>query len=70
MKCLECHREAKWMRSTQFSGDHPYCAPHARAEDDFMKNDSYAFWYKIEKPKRDKEVKSKLGYSRIGLGNV
>ena len=70
MKCLECHREAKWMNSTQFSGDHPYCSTHARAEDDFMKNDSYHFWYKIKKPKQDKEVKSKLGYSRIGLGNI
>lgn len=55
MKCLECHREAKWMRSTQFSGDHPYCAPHARAEDDFMKNDSYHFWYRIKEDKNESE---------------
>ena len=67
MKCLECEKEAKWMRSTQFSGDFPYCAKHARAEEDFMKNDSYEFWYRI---KQDREIKSKLGYSRIGLNNV
>ena len=67
MKCLECEKEAKWVRSTQFAGDHPYCAKHARAEEDFMKNDSYEFWYRI---KEDREIKSKLGYSRIGLNNV
>jgi hypothetical protein len=67
MKCLECEKEAKWMKSTQFSGDFPYCAKHARAEEDFMKSDSYSFWYRI---KQDREIKSKLGYSRIGLNNV
>ena len=53
MECLMCSLKAKWMRSTQFSGDHPYCAKHARAEEDFMKNDSYAFWYKIKEEKKD-----------------
>lgn len=70
MKCMMCHLKAKFMRSTQFAGDHPFCSKHAREEEGFMQNDSYQFWYKIEKPKRDKEVKSKLGYSRVGLGNV
>ena len=51
--CMMCHRPAKWMRSTQFAGDHPYCAVHAREEDDFMKNDSYHFWYKIKEEENE-----------------
>lgn len=46
--CLECNKPAKWIRSTQFAGDHPYCEEHAREEKDFQENDSYAYWYRIE----------------------
>ena len=33
--CLVCGQPAKWVRSTQFAGDHPYCEYHAKKEDDF-----------------------------------
>ena len=45
-KCLECDKDADWIRSTQFAGDHPYCDNHARQESDFNQNDSYAYWAK------------------------
>jgi hypothetical protein len=44
-KCLECNKDADWMRCTQFAGDHPYCDEHARLESDFDDmDDSYAYW--------------------------
>lgn len=42
--CLECNKPARWTRSTQFAGDHPYCDEHARMQKDFNENDSYAYW--------------------------
>jgi len=45
--CLFCGKEADYIRHTQFAGDHPFCAQHAEAEDDFMSNDSYTGWSKI-----------------------
>ena len=70
LKCIMCDRDAVWVRSTQFAGDHPFCEEHAKAEEGFGVNDSYEFWYKVKKPKKDKSIKASLGYSRIGLGNV
>lgn len=46
--CIECNKPAKWMRSTQFSGEHPYCEQHAKAEKDFGRSDSYSFWYELK----------------------
>lgn len=52
IKCCECGKKAKWERSTQFAGDHPYCKKHAKLESDFKKSDSsYFFWYKIQRKK-------------------
>ena len=49
-KCLECDKDADWIRSTQFAGDHPYCDEHARLESDFDDmDDSYAYWVKAVK---------------------
>ena len=46
--CIECYSPAVWVRSTQFSGDHPYCLECAQKEKDFDVTDpSYQFWYKI-----------------------
>lgn len=45
--CIVCKKPSKWVRSTQFSGDHHYCAEHAQQEEDFGKSDSYAFWYEV-----------------------
>jgi len=47
--CLVCGQPADWIRSTQFAGEHPYCTHHAKKEDDFGEDDSYAYWYKVEK---------------------
>ena len=68
--CMICDKPAKWIRSTQFAGDHPFCEEHAKQESDFQENDSYTYWYRVKKPKKDKSIKASLGYSRIGLGNV
>ena len=44
MKCLSCDEKARWIRCTQFAGNHPYCDLHALMEEDFGENDSYSFW--------------------------
>lgn len=54
INCCLCDRPAKWERSTQFAGDHPYCKTHAKLEDDFKENDSYAHWYKIQRKSQTK----------------
>ena len=47
MKCIHCEFEAKWVRHTQFAGDHPFCEDHAFLEKDFGDNtDNY--WAKVE----------------------
>lgn len=66
MKCIECDKPAVWIRNTQFAGDHPYCKEHAKAESDFGENDSYTYWSKAKNTKR-KEIKSTLGYARVGV---
>lgn len=44
----DCFEDADWVRSTQFSGDHPYCDAHAKQEDDFGESDpSYFHWHTI-----------------------
>jgi hypothetical protein len=43
-----CSRATVWRRSTQFSGDHPFCDAHARREKDFGQCDPTGgqfFWY-------------------------
>lgn len=45
--CMICGKNATWIRSTQFAGDHPFCEEHAKMESDFCENDSYTFWYKV-----------------------
>lgn len=39
---------ADWIRVTQFAGEHPFCDQHAKDEKDFMDENSYKFWEKIE----------------------
>lgn len=48
--CLECGKEARWVRVTQFSGRHHFCKKCAKKESDFKDdNSSYFFWKKLEK---------------------
>lgn len=48
-KCIICDRDAVWVRSTQFAGDHPFCKEHAEQEDGFGVEDSYEYWYEVDK---------------------
>jgi len=50
LMCLECNKPATWVRSTQFAGEHPYCAAHAKLESDFGECDSYTQWYEPREP--------------------
>jgi hypothetical protein len=45
--CCECKAVAVWVRHTQFAGDHPYCDIHAKAEKDFLAEDSTKMWEKV-----------------------
>ena len=51
MKCSECAEPAVGVRSTQFAGEHPYCEQHAKEQNDFGCDDSYAYWYNLEDDK-------------------
>lgn len=47
-----CAKPATWVRSTQFSGDHPFCDACAQKENDFGQSDpSYFVWEKIPSDK-------------------
>jgi hypothetical protein len=52
--CMMCEKEAEWIRSTQFAGNHPFCDEHARLEEGFMQNDSYEYWYNIKEKNEHK----------------
>lgn len=44
MICIDCDKEAKYIRHTQFAGSHPFCEEHAREQKGFLCNDSYESW--------------------------
>jgi hypothetical protein len=46
--CVECELKAKYVRHTQFAGNHPYCETHALMEKDFLDDESDNFWEKLE----------------------
>lgn len=46
MKCFECEKEVKWIRYTQFAGEHLFCTEHALAEKDFGDNNGQV-WCEI-----------------------
>lgn len=37
--CMDCDKNAAYIRHTQFAGSHPYCVEHARKEKDFNDED-------------------------------
>ena len=43
-----CDENARWLRCTQFAGDHPFCDLHALMEEDFGEADSYTYWSEVE----------------------
>lgn len=54
IKCLMCEKPAKWLRVTQFSGEHPFCKEHAKLENDFkVTKSSYFYWTKINRKKNE-----------------
>jgi len=54
LQCMNCYEDARWERTTQFAGDHPFCDLHALMEEDFGKADSYTYWNEV------KEMEKKL----------
>jgi len=54
LQCMNCYEDARWERTTQFAGDHPYCDFHALMEENFGKSDSYTYWSEV------KEMEKKL----------
>lgn len=48
MQCMCCDENARWLRCTQFAGDHPFCDLHALMEEDFGEADSYTYWSEVE----------------------
>jgi hypothetical protein len=47
-QCDLCEQPAAWVRRTQFAGNHFFCAPHAKLEEDFGLDDpSYFFWEQL-----------------------
>jgi hypothetical protein len=59
--CMMCDKDATWIRSTQFAGDHPFCEEHAREEKDHGINDSYEYWLQVAT--EDRENKGRGEYS-------
>lgn len=45
---VPCCMPVRWVRSTQFAGNHPYCDDCAKQESDFGKEDSYTYWKEIK----------------------
>jgi len=45
VRCLDCDKDAEWIRHTQFAGDHPFCGEHAEKEQDFKVTDSSCFFW-------------------------
>lgn len=53
MQCIgtafnDCTKSAKWIRQTQFAGDHPLCKECAKEDKNFKINDSYQTWKKLK----------------------
>lgn len=49
-RCCEgdCTQPVRWVRCTQFAGDHPFCEEHAKKEPDFGKEDDNFFWNEVD----------------------
>lgn len=47
-QCLQCELRAQYLRHTQFAGSHPLCEEHAKADPEFMSNESDNGWEKLE----------------------
>jgi hypothetical protein len=51
-KCSDCSKNAEYVRSTQYSGDHYFCHFCAVLEENFLKEDPNSFyWYKLDDKK-------------------
>ena len=53
-----CINPVRWIRHTQFTGDHPFCDAHAKQEDDFGENSSYKDWEDLKKKKKKPRKKA------------
>ena len=48
--CLVCGSPTAWVRHTQFTGSHPFCAEHAKKQPDFGVADSMKDWVSLSSP--------------------
>ena len=46
-RCMMCDKPAKYIRYTQFSGNHPFCNECAKLENAFGEVDNYEYWSAI-----------------------
>lgn len=51
----DCFEDAAWVRSTQFSGVHPFCDKHAREEKNFGTEGSSHFWETVSEYQKNKD---------------
>ncbi len=56
---MQCHKLAVWVRRTQFTGDHPFCAIHAPEQDNFEEKGSMFYWENISQKDAEGEVEVK-----------
>lgn len=42
---IKCDYDARWVRRTQFAGDHLFCAIHALREENFLKEGNGDFYW-------------------------
>ena len=64
--CILCDKPAAWIRHTQFAGSHEFCDDHARAEDDFLVEDSTKDWEYVGGDAAVKAVVDEIATSRVG----
>lgn len=64
-KCMMCDKDAVYVRSTQFAGDHPFCEEHAKMETDFGQSDSYTYWYPVKSNSVNRPSKHDVEIGRI-----
>lgn len=50
LTCQECSNKAKWIRKTQFAGDHPFCELCVTLESDFFEgsDSNNVYWVELD----------------------
>lgn len=67
--CFECDNTARWVRTTQFAGNHYYCSQHAVRETDFWETPND--WCYINENGKLQDAQSSPQFRSIqALGNL